>query len=824
MFAQTFLRFSFLSFLALLLSSLVGGAELHAQFSWTDVYEGIEQGFISSITFGADGNPILATTHGLYKGWYDRETEEFQWVRFDTVMRSGGFHRSPGGTLFARTSSGIYTSENDGLTWDTIVLGGYYYYWFVHEDSTVGWYDSQERTLWITEDRGNTIRLSERSFYAVQANTEGHLYGQSGSKTIPVSYDKGKSWRFIDVSGHIAGPYIYSLKVIDNLLFLTDSIGLLRSGDGGVNWQRKSEGNFADLYKGENGKLYGFVNPPLNGDPYQLLTSTDAGITWEQTGTTNSPIFAADKNGRCFSLDYGCVTVSDNDGASWRKESLGLTNVNVNGIVSDMRNGMLYATFGRSSVRLLPSEVTLQLSLHRSTDDGRTWRELPDTLNRLLGVDSTGNLFALFDSLYTDSATGIPTVPFWTRTDKVLKCSQDLGDTWEEIPLTLDEKRNFRSVTIISSSAGVTVINWERYDNTTPTDPMPNTILISTNSGADWHRMENPLPDPLPFPPVLHTAQDGRLLLASAFQTDISYSFGMWRYDPVSRDLAMIDTIATDQFVEGEDGRLYRFSRLYHEGRIYASEDNGETWESIPLTGLLSHRIDGLKVGPDGALFVLTASSTSRADTLRRSADRGATWKPIAINGDGMDHYVYAGQLPALILEDGRIVDTLHFDIPGHPFDSPTSFYHYYGLGWSDNNGDSWSYDTAALNLKHITALARTPSGALIVGTQYDGLFLDESTLSVPPAQHSEQATAGLQVLPVPSGDRARALFRLETAGTVRLELYDLLGRRIAVLAHATLEAGEHAVPISLDNLPAGSYLLQLSTDAFTESVAVPVR
>lgn len=53
--------------------------------------------------------------------------------------------------------------------------------------------------------------------------------------------------------------------------------------------------------------------------------------------------------------------------------------------------------------------------------------------------------------------------------------------------------------------------------------------------------------------------------------------------------------------------------------------------------------------------------------------------------------------------------------------------------------------------------------------------------------------------------------YALPEAATVRLEVFDVLGRRVRVLVDETLPAGEHRVALSAAGLPSGTYLVRLA-------------
>jgi hypothetical protein len=73
-------------------------------------------------------------------------------------------------------------------------------------------------------------------------------------------------------------------------------------------------------------------------------------------------------------------------------------------------------------------------------------------------------------------------------------------------------------------------------------------------------------------------------------------------------------------------------------------------------------------------------------------------------------------------------------------------------------------------------------------------------------------AALGLSAAPNPFSGRATLTVTLAEAGTVRLTVYDLLGREVRVLADGPLAAGAHRVALDGAGLPAGVYLVRLAT------------
>ncbi|MEO0858659.1 MAG: PA domain-containing protein [Bacteroidota bacterium] len=78
-------------------------------------------------------------------------------------------------------------------------------------------------------------------------------------------------------------------------------------------------------------------------------------------------------------------------------------------------------------------------------------------------------------------------------------------------------------------------------------------------------------------------------------------------------------------------------------------------------------------------------------------------------------------------------------------------------------------------------------------------------------------------VYPNPVSTTAQVGFTLPTAEQARVEVYDLLGRRVAVVAEGVRPAGTHTVTLDVTGLPSGVYVVRLATPsvALTERVTV---
>ena len=75
-----------------------------------------------------------------------------------------------------------------------------------------------------------------------------------------------------------------------------------------------------------------------------------------------------------------------------------------------------------------------------------------------------------------------------------------------------------------------------------------------------------------------------------------------------------------------------------------------------------------------------------------------------------------------------------------------------------------------------------------------------------------------LQNYPNPFNPSTVISYQLPVFGAVKLAVYDLLGREVAVLVDEKQEAGRHQIPWDAADLPGGMYVYRLQAGQFSES------
>lgn len=311
---------------------------------------------------------------------------------------------------------------------------------------------------------------------------------------------------------------------------------------------------------------------------------------------------------------------------------------------------------------------------------------------------------------------------------------------------------------------------------------------------------------------------------------------GVWRSDDNARSWQFLDlgnrqvlSLAIDP---NNEDVMYAGINL-EWGSIYKSIDGGYTWRQLNSFGDPAWSV---QVDPNNSHHVVVGT-VGRG--VWESFDGAESFAPIPGRYGlptgawdlhfGPHHGPYAGTLFAATPEGvyARVNGKLElfgqgsekYDVRTLAFMGDTIFGGTWGQGVIAYNAVTGKWEDAGFGALPVLAFAVLEHNqTLIVGTSGAGLFVGHnvassastSTASEPEAQNSVPSEFRLDAAyPNPFNPQTTIPFALETSSDVRLAVYDLLGRRVALLVDGLMPAGSHSVTFDAGNVPSGTYLVR---------------
>lgn len=134
----------------------------------------------------------------------------------------------------------------------------------------------------------------------------------------------------------------------------------------------------------------------------------------------------------------------------------------------------------------------------------------------------------------------------------------------------------------------------------------------------------------------------------------------------------------------------------------------------------------------------------------------------------------------------------------------------------STNNGSTWTQASngipAGLSVGAISAFIWVGQ-VLYVGTAAGGLFRTPLAITTSISQENTNVNNRLSHHPNPCSDFTTIQYTLTQASHVQIELYSLLGTRLATLVQEQQAAGNYVVPVDVRTYPSGQYYVRLGVN-----------
>jgi hypothetical protein len=224
-------------------------------------------------------------------------------------------------------------------------------------------------------------------------------------------------------------------------------------------------------------------------------------------------------------------------------------------------------------------------------------------------------------------------------------------------------------------------------------------------------------------------------------------------------------------------------------GGVFLSTNSGASWTTVNA-GLTNTDVLSLAVSGTN-LFAGTAGGG-----VFLSADSGTSWT--AVNTGLTDNSVWDLAVSGTNLFAGT----------------------YLGVFLSTTNGTSWTAASTGLTNTCVTALAISGTN-LFAGTYFAGIWrrpLSEMITDVERRELLPPSFALEQNYPNPFNPNSNIRYQISEFRYIKLAVYDLLGREVAVLVNERKAPGKYEVNFDGSNLAGGVYFYRLQAGDFTQT------
>lgn len=657
--------------------------------------------------------------------------------------------------------------------------------------------------------------------------------------------DGGNSW-----STQIAGRDILDFH------FINENVGygvgwgnpprIVKTVDGGINWFNlniPSEVNNNNYY---NFTATFFINSEkgfISDDSRRIYKTTDGGITWEEVIRTDrdvTDIFFIDSLKGFASLEYAYLLRTTDGGESWFADSTVFLDFSFATKIEfiDQYNGWITSTnklfitndggdsweglsfpeimSGIKEQDLVINQVQFidenngvlatNSGLYRSEDGGRWWTQIDGNYN-LGGV----HFFNLQEGIACGQVVGS------TFTNQMFITS-DGGITWEKKTRSVTQQ-DLRGVDFVSETVG-----WAVGEG--------GTILQTTDGGQNWiHQYDTTWSDIIgSYQPklsclffldeyegwvagyggiVLHTANGGN-------------NWEKW-YAPNQEQFLDIHFINHDEGWIAGGGPDYT-------GTIYHTTDGGETWthENYSYMG----RIYSIYFRDADRGWVVTGggSGYDKAEVYYTTDGGDSLELQVTIEeSESFQDIFFVDDLYGFIAGDSRLLTTtdggLNWEINEHNLYSQKIMFadrqNGFSLGimgqiyFTKDGGNSWTEMKSCLWGLFLNDLDIYNNQCWSVGEFGAIISLPDIWIIT---DINDEPTKDLQTnfilshnYPNPFNPTTQIEFSLSEANQVKLEVFNLLGEKIAELVNKELYAGSHSVNFNAEHLPSGVYIYALT-------------
>jgi len=673
-----------------------------------------------------------------------------QWKQLN-VGQPGEVHvvAAIGNNVFAGTSAGIYRSTDFGKKWTNV--SSYYADCFVVMDSEIiaGTYMNG---VIHSKDGGITWNMTDTSFHKeINAITVDGNYIFAGGGGMYRSTDRGANWNVIQNGLQYGQTTVTGIVATEGKIIASTFDGVVVSVDSGNDWSTLVTTNDADVVTNCISIIDSTV---LVGWPGGIIRSTDDGRSWYVPSgyiSTSATFSIIGDSSRIYAGTISGVHISTDNGLTWTPVNIGFPGEQAWWIAKDDTN-IFSAT---------------NLGVYHSTNEGASWSPVSNGIIGWGGDYITGNGSNIFT--YMSSPTG---------GSFLLYNSTDNGNTWK-----VDTSMHcFIQSMAFSNQAIYAATNCG--------------IFESINNGESWSGINGGVMDTV-YPVSL--VESNSNLIVSAQEPGMLFlsTDNGTTWANVGKNLPRIGPLAVSgQYVyagnEGDWGN--------NNDGIYRSSDGGLSWTQIndTLVNISSIVASGSNIIA-GRYFppVPVGTSLPPPGGVFISTDNGQSWSSY-VNGLPQNPHVNS-----LAMHGDNIFVGLS-----------SAYGNYSGPIYSSSIGkEQWKAIGDGLPIARIQSIYVNDS-SVFVGIIDAGVWrIPLSGLTY--VKHTKTNSTPIyyrleQNYPNPFNPSTIIEYSIPIESKIKLEIFDILGRKISTLENKDERAGIHQVKFNASGLASGIYFYQL--------------
>jgi len=819
----------------------LAGSQTHGQWVPTS---GPGGGVIASIAVGT--SDMFA---GAYSGGVFRSTNNgVGWTSIVNNM-SSLMVRSilyDGSTLFVATSdSGIFRSTNSGASWipvnsglanrasNTLMRSGTTLY------AGLGNYSGNGGYVYRSTNNGDSWSVVNGFVWPTTpvsciARVDTHLF--AGTNGAGVWHAGNGTWQAVNAS--LGDMYVSALAVSGNTLFAGTPAGVYRSTNLGATWTAANGG--LRIY--EVKFLVTSGSTIYAGTP-ALLQSTNDGANWTKIHPNTYSL--ALRGTTLFAGTTVGISASGDSGATWQEYSTGLAT----GFVGSM------LTLGN---RLFVGDGYYPggSGTYRSTDRGTSW----DSVH-------TG----LPGRFITSALANIDTIIFCTDFFEGVYRSTDYGNHWvpSDVGLGLGNRPTAFAVqdtqlfaakgnkVFVSTNRGA---SWDLRSNFgLPGEPVSNLVFNGNTLFAAYTGLSDD---------GIYLSTDGGVNWSAA---NVGLAPGLsnarWIYSLATNGTALFAGTGAGMFRSTDNGASWQaITTGLPPGPMYSVIAPGSTIFAGNQQGVSLSTDNGTTWARTDTRRMIVSSLVRGGTDLYAGISGGGVWRlsspgniPVAfstspVNGPGLIQCNAPGQAPAINLNfaslagSGIIAVSRYISPPAAPGFAGTPPAHFSSYRWVITQSGLSSFtvevrfrltglNLGILNPANVTVYRRATPGSgsfSPLPTTYDAasnelratvtsfseFIFGSNTDPLTGVQEQEMKPADFmleQNYPNPFNPTTSIRYSVDGgknkesgAGHVKLVVYDLLGREVAVLVNEEKPAGSYTLVWNAVGMPSGVYFYQL--------------